>query len=291
MSGSRTSKTGAAMLAAALLAVVVVALLPAPAAAQFQPESPAQRQLLLLVQDIQNQLARQQNSFLRGQQPSQVQQPLPQIIVQEVAEQPQNFLRAQQQAVPRIIVEEVVEQQQQPQRRVIAVQPQQQRLQPQPARPRQRPQANDTAKPQFLEPGVGRWLINGDPACLPCICEAASGCDETLGCDDRGFCGPFLLSKRYWTLAGKPLLRGDSPDRPGASSDCLRDSFCAAEAVRGYLDRFAQDCDGNKRVDCFDLARVHFQGPFNCRSPLQPPTDFSDTFRRCWDASRQTTAQ
>ncbi|KAK3912940.1 Lysozyme [Frankliniella fusca] len=272
----RTSATVGAVLA-------VASLLLAPAAAQFQQlQSPAQRQLLILVQDIQNRLAQQQD-FVRQQQQDFLRQ--------------QGRLQAQAvQAVPQVIVQEVVEAVEQPQRRVIEVQPQPQ-PQLQPARPRQgprprpQPPANDSAKPQFLEPGVGRWLINGDPACLPCICEAASGCDETLGCDDRGFCGPFLLSKRYWTLAGKPLLRGDSPDRPGAASDCLRDSFCAAEAVRGYLDRFAQDCDGNKRVDCFDLARVHFQGPFNCRSPLNPPSDFSDTFRRCWDASRQNNGQ
>lgn len=77
-------------------------------------------------------------------------------------------------------------------------------------------------KPQFVDPGVGRWVLQSDPSCLPCICEAASGCDETIGCDDRGFCGPFLLSKRYWTLSGKPLLKGDSADRPAGTFLTLR---------------------------------------------------------------------
>lgn len=262
----------------ALAALASLARLPA-ASAQFQQfQTQAQRDLLLLVQDIQNQLIQQQQQQ-QGQLQGLLRQQQDQLQAQAVA-----------QAVTQVLQQPVQPPVQPPvQRRVISVATpaQAQRVLPTRTRQRQRPPANDTAKPQFLEPGVGRWLLNGDPACLPCICEAASGCDETLGCDDRGFCGPFLLSKRYWTLAGKPLLRGDSADRPGAPSDCLRDPFCAAEAVRGYLDKFAQDCDGDRRVDCLDLARVHFQGPFNCRSPLQPPTDFSDSFRRCWDASRQ----
>lgn len=134
------------------------------------------------------------------------------------------------QAVPQPVqVLQVLQPVQSPQRRLVSVsqEPPEQRLEQQRAPPppvrqdglvglagRQRP-SNTTAQPQFLEPGVGRWLLNGDPSCLPCICEAATGCDETLGCDDRGFCGPFLLSQRYWTLAGKPLLRGDSEGRPG----------------------------------------------------------------------------
>ncbi|XP_034231075.1 uncharacterized protein LOC117639476 [Thrips palmi] len=253
----------------ALLLAVLLAATVAQQFQQLQPlQSSSQRELLLLVQDIQNQL--QQQGFQGFQQDGlQVQLSQPVILERRVVsvdppreQQVQPQLQAQRVAVP-----------------VQAVQAAQQA--------RQRPAANSTGKPQFVDPGVGRWVLQSDPSCLPCICEAASGCDEAIGCDDRGFCGPFLLSKRYWTLAGKPLLKGDSVDRPAASSDCLRDSFCAAEAVRGYLDRFAQDCDGDRRVDCLDLARVHFQGPFNCRAPLQPPTDFSETFRRCWDASRQ----
>lgn len=45
--------------------------------------------------------------------------------------------------------------------------------------------------------------------CFGCICEAASGCNVTVGCDDS-VCGPFRITWGYWADAGKPKLDENS---------------------------------------------------------------------------------
>ncbi|CAB0036432.1 unnamed protein product [Trichogramma brassicae] len=50
-----------------------------------------------------------------------------------------------------------------------------------------------------------------DVICLGCICEAASGCNQTLGCVGD-VCGPFHITQIYWTDSGKPTLDNDKPD-------------------------------------------------------------------------------
>uniref|UniRef100_A0ABD2XAW9 lysozyme n=1 Tax=Trichogramma kaykai TaxID=54128 RepID=A0ABD2XAW9_9HYME len=50
-----------------------------------------------------------------------------------------------------------------------------------------------------------------DVICLGCICEAASGCNQTLGCVGD-VCGPFHITQIYWTDSGKPTLDSDKPD-------------------------------------------------------------------------------
>lgn len=46
--------------------------------------------------------------------------------------------------------------------------------------------------------------------CLGCMCEAASGCNTTVGCTGD-VCGPFRITWAYWADAGKPTLSGE-PD-------------------------------------------------------------------------------
>lgn len=54
------------------------------------------------------------------------------------------------------------------------------------------------------------WATGEDSVsrvCLGCICEAASGCNVTIGCDET-VCGPFRITWNYWADAGKPTLSG-----------------------------------------------------------------------------------
>ena len=47
--------------------------------------------------------------------------------------------------------------------------------------------------------------------CLGCICDAASGCNTTIGCAGD-VCGPFKITMNYWTDGGKPTLDGEAKD-------------------------------------------------------------------------------
>jgi len=54
--------------------------------------------------------------------------------------------------------------------------------------------------------------------CIGCMCEASSGCNQTLECIEQNevkYCGVFLLSDVYWQDAGTPVLQGDDPTRIG----------------------------------------------------------------------------
>lgn len=50
--------------------------------------------------------------------------------------------------------------------------------------------------------------------CLGCICEAASGCNTTLGCNGD-VCGPFRITWAYWADAGKPTLNNEANTNEG----------------------------------------------------------------------------
>lgn len=53
------------------------------------------------------------------------------------------------------------------------------------------------------------------------MCEASSGCNQTLECmvqNDVKYCGVFLLSDIYWQDAGMPVLQGDDPNRIGGTA-------------------------------------------------------------------------
>lgn len=52
------------------------------------------------------------------------------------------------------------------------------------------------------------------------MCEASSGCNQTLECLEQNevkYCGVFLLSDIYWQDSGAPVLQGDDPNRIGGN--------------------------------------------------------------------------
>lgn len=75
--------------------------------------------------------------------------------------------------------------------------------------------------------------------CLGCICEAISGCNTTNSCSGD-VCGPFRITWAYWADAGKPTVGNESPEAAQAYAHCAGDTYCAALAVQGYMNKFQQ---------------------------------------------------
>ncbi|XP_023720996.1 uncharacterized protein LOC111871853 isoform X1 [Cryptotermes secundus] len=115
--------------------------------------------------------------------------------------------------------------------------------------------------------------------CMGCICEATSNCNLTFHCT-RGLCGPFLTSQVYWKQAGRPTIPGDHPNNKGAYIRCVTEPYCAAATVHHYLARYAQDCDGNGRIDCEDYAKIHYMGGQQCTIHMEH-LGYYKVFKEC----------
>ncbi|XP_034182671.1 lysozyme [Osmia lignaria lignaria] len=118
--------------------------------------------------------------------------------------------------------------------------------------------------------------------CLGCICEAASGCNTTLGCDEA-VCGPFRITWSYWADAGKPTLTDSSSDN--GYLQCVSEPYCAARTVQGYMDKFSQDCNGDGKIDCDDFLRIHRLGGYGCSGPLN--SKYENTYKLCMQTFAQ----
>ncbi|KAF4526485.1 hypothetical protein B566_EDAN013772 [Ephemera danica] len=92
-------------------------------------------------------------------------------------------------------------------------------------------------------------------------------------------CGLFRITWAYWSDAGKPVLQNDSPDSQGAYSRCTVDPYCAAQTVQGYMQKYAQDCTGDRKINCEDYARIHRLGGYGCGAPLD--NIYSQRFYNC----------
>ncbi|XP_011868864.1 PREDICTED: lysozyme-like [Vollenhovia emeryi] len=103
------------------------------------------------------------------------------------------------------------------------------------------------------------------PACLECICLVTSECDINVGCNGP-VCGPFYITKQYWTDADKPAL-SDKPadeDEDQTYRNCANNVYCAARVLQNYMSKFAKDCTGNGVIDCEDYVRLHRFGASGC---------------------------
>ncbi|KYM94116.1 Lysozyme 2, partial [Cyphomyrmex costatus] len=104
--------------------------------------------------------------------------------------------------------------------------------------------------------------------CIRCICEAASECNISIGCDGP-VCGPFYITKQYWIDAGKPNLNGGQSDNNDeAYKSCAKDAYCAARTVENYMAKFSRDCTGNGVIDCDDYVHLHRFGASDCTNTL-----------------------
>lgn len=136
-------------------------------------------------------------------------------------------------------------------------------------------------------------LVNGqanlniavDPNCLGCLCEASTQCNVSEGCHTPYpggyFCGPFLISWVYWADAGKPIIQNDDPSRKGAFENCVNDLYCAAETVRRYMKKFAEDCTGDGQVTCDDITRIHKLGYTTCTQGINSNDKFWLSYQQC----------
>ncbi|KAI1287533.1 Lysozyme [Halotydeus destructor] len=90
--------------------------------------------------------------------------------------------------------------------------------------------------------------------CLKCLCDSNTNCDLNIKCILNEFCGPYLISEKYWTEAGRP-----GPDYKG----CAFNRTCAEETVNRYMVKNAVDCNNDGFIDCDDYVALHQLGP-NC---------------------------
>ncbi|KAK9296868.1 hypothetical protein QLX08_009265 [Tetragonisca angustula] len=123
---------------------------------------------------------------------------------------------------------------------------------------------------------TGQEPVTVSRVCLGCICEAASGCNVTIGCDES-VCGPFRITWGYWADAGKPTLNDNAKEN--AYVQCVNDPYCAARAVEGYMAKFAQDCDGDGNINCYDFLRIHRFGGYGCSGSLD--SKYENTYKLC----------
>ncbi|GIY46350.1 lysozyme [Caerostris darwini] len=121
-------------------------------------------------------------------------------------------------------------------------------------------------------------------SCFNCICEASTACDENIECHRKGpgqyHCGPYLISHGYWADGGKP---GENPDDPLDFEKCVKSKPCAEATMRGYMDKYARDCDGDLDFDCYDYALIHKTGPKGCNASWVLNTDYWARFNACYD--------
>ncbi|XP_015371381.1 PREDICTED: uncharacterized protein LOC107167012 [Diuraphis noxia] len=64
-----------------------------------------------------------------------------------------------------------------------------------------------------------------------------------------------------------------------AYQKCANDPTCAKQSVISYMHRFAQDCNNDGVIDCYDFAAIHKLGGFGCKGNL--PHDFKTRFLSC----------
>jgi len=130
--------------------------------------------------------------------------------------------------------------------------------------------------------GQGSTLPSAN--CLGCICQASTGCNQTMTCVSTHtyLCGPFLISWNFWADAGK-LVKDptDDPNVKGVFEKCVNDIFCAGDTVAAYLQKYYQDCDGNGAVTCHDYARIHQLGGNGCTGAISPDNPFFNTLDTC----------
>lgn len=70
------------------------------------------------------------------------------------------------------------------------------------------------------------------------MCEASSGCNQTLECLEQNevkYCGVFLLSDVYWQDAGTPVLQGDDPNRIGGSNCTKKLEILVQNALQTFF--------------------------------------------------------
>uniref|UniRef100_A0A1A9WK38 lysozyme n=1 Tax=Glossina brevipalpis TaxID=37001 RepID=A0A1A9WK38_9MUSC len=114
--------------------------------------------------------------------------------------------------------------------------------------------------------------------CLDCLCKATSGCNKTASCK-HGACGPFHITYPYWVKGGKLTLDGDSSQSVDAFPNCVSDYVCAANTIQNYMQRYGQDCNNDREINCHDYAAIHKLGGYGCKGDL--PEEYLEVLDMC----------
>ncbi|KAL4710878.1 hypothetical protein ACJJTC_002508 [Scirpophaga incertulas] len=112
----------------------------------------------------------------------------------------------------------------------------------------------------------GVFIPNLSEKCFRCLCHV-TGCDMAHACTG-GYCGPFYISRLYWTDAGRPTLPTDDPDRIEAFEDCTRDYYCSLKTIEGYMAKYGKDCNNDGVTNCYDYMMINYNGGVDCSPPL-----------------------
>ncbi|CAH1108295.1 unnamed protein product [Psylliodes chrysocephalus] len=92
-------------------------------------------------------------------------------------------------------------------------------------------------------------------------------------------CGPYHITKAYWTDAGKPTLNNQSPNEKTAFYNCVKDLGCATLTLDRYMQNFVKDCNNDSKIDCDDFISIHVNGPFGCNKQL--PSGVEEIYEDC----------
>ncbi|XP_013166586.1 PREDICTED: lysozyme 2-like [Papilio xuthus] len=128
----------------------------------------------------------------------------------------------------------------------------------------------------------GVFISNLSEACYRCLCYVSTECNTAHGCTG-GYCGPFNISRVYWSDAGRVTLLDDDPQRNHAWEDCARNYICAKRIVEGYLQKYGKDCNSDGVTDCFDFMMINGNGGNGCTSPLSKTENGRRWLRRYQD--------
>jgi len=131
-------------------------------------------------------------------------------------------------------------------------------------------------------PVSGQGVNKEDPwaECLRCICIGSSNCQVSGEICKTRPCGPYMITEGYWIDAGRPVLPNYQPTSNGAFAACASNKACSEETVKGYMSRYAQDCDRNGIIDCDDFARMHVLGAYSCTDSVAGKP-FFPVYERC----------
>ncbi|KAL3272419.1 hypothetical protein HHI36_013901 [Cryptolaemus montrouzieri] len=113
-----------------------------------------------------------------------------------------------------------------------------------------------------------------DFQCYRCICELYTDCKDKP-CNDEKCkeinsdnyncaCGPFSITPGYWLAAKKPSLDGNNDTDEMNFKKCAKSIACSRIAVQYNMEKYAEDCDGNKVIDCYDYVLIHNFGAHAC---------------------------
>ncbi|KAG9509297.1 Lysozyme 2 [Fragariocoptes setiger] len=126
--------------------------------------------------------------------------------------------------------------------------------------------------------------------CFDCLCEASTNCEINSKCETSDVkhtrCGMYLVSYDQWLESGlsKQLVtsRVDPNAEERAFYECSTNRGCAEKIIKIYVEKNLRDCDGDGRINCYDVASIHRAGPTQCNSEALLESQYWSDFNGCF---------